>query len=115
MVQGGYVSQSSGKNLTVTKKPNVLAKMPPKSGAKPPASGTEQSNGNSATAAAAAAAAVDQANANNQPASTGVSVSVTHINQYPPSDLKHTWLIPTFILFQNRKRLSRKFTMKFES
>ena len=30
LVQGGYVSQSNSKTLTVSKKPNVLDKIPPR-------------------------------------------------------------------------------------
>lgn len=68
------MSQSSGKNLTVTKKPNVLNKMPPK-GSK---SAAEQSNGNST------AATTDTNSNNNQavaaPVDSGVSVSISSNN-----------------------------------
>lgn len=84
LVQGGYVSQSQGKNLTVTKKPNVLAKLGgPKSGGKPPSSvsstvaaATEQSNGNGGSTIPLPTAVADQMNSNNQAVSSGVSEKV---------------------------------------
>lgn len=77
MVQGGYVSQSSSKTLTVSKKSNVLDKKPPKTSSSSPLNSSNNNNTSDYTAAA-----------------PSIDVSIyKHIYISPPSPYPHNHML----------------------